>query len=96
MLAALLKFVPLQVPWCRLHTDTIFSRVVLCLILAMAWVQFMEDCIAETEMFWRPRSRANARIATDNPLFMLVSGMTAPEEMCLTVADGSFLCAGTL
>ena len=38
----------------------------------------------------------NARTAAESPSFMLVSGMTAAEEMCLTVADGSFLCAGAL
>ena len=36
----------------------------------------------------------NARTAAENPSFMLVSGITATEEMCLTVADGACLCIG--
>ena len=36
----------------------------------------------------------DARTVAENPSFMMVSGITATEEMCLTVADGTCLCIG--
>ena len=37
---------------------------------------------------------ANARTVAENPSFMMVSGITATEEMCLAVADGACLNKG--
>ncbi len=36
----------------------------------------------------------NAKTVAENPSFMMVSGITATEEMCLAVADGACLCIG--